>query len=130
MYFLLLWNGVGVGVGWGVWYPAWLNVVANPSPRLVTHTVKKIESFEKLYLASYKVLLYEIAHTNAAVDYLAIIAHNPGITELFNYIGNATIDDLPTCGMGIFTFDIDSWDEIAAHKGKLEWYSWPKKVKN
>jgi phosphohistidine phosphatase len=91
---------------------------------------EKIESFEKLYLASYKVLLYEIAHTNAAVDYLAIIAHNPGITELFNYIGNATIDDLPTCGMGIFTFDIDSWDEIAAHKGKLEWYSWPKKVKN
>ena len=87
-----------------------------------------ILKLEKLYLASHKVILYEISNTDSDIDSLAIIGHNPGMTELFNYIGNATIDNLPTCGMGLFKLDIKNWNEITAHKGKLEWYNWPKKV--
>lgn len=88
---------------------------------------EKIESLDKLYLAGYQVILNEIINTKKNIDTLAIIGHNPGITYLFNSIGNATIDNLPTCGMGLFKFDIKDWKELMLKKGQLEWYSWPKK---
>ncbi len=90
----------------------------------------KIEHLDNLYLASYKTILHEIAATKKNVDSLVVISHNPGITELFNHIGNATIDNLPTCGMGLFAFEINDWKDMLIQKGKLEWYSWPKKVKS
>lgn len=86
-----------------------------------------IEGLDKLYLASYQVIFNEIANTKNNIDSLAIIAHNPGITYLFNSIGNATIDNLPTCGMGLFKFEIKDWKDIKIKKGQLDWYSWPKK---
>lgn len=80
----------------------------------------------KLYLANYHVLLYQLANL-PEINCVAVIAHNPGLTDLFNFIGNAKLDNLPTCGMGLFNIDISQWSDIKLHAGKLEWYDWPKK---
>ena len=88
---------------------------------------EKITFSDNMYLATYQELADEIRNTENGIFTLALVGHNPGITELFNFIGNAVIDNMPTCGMGLFQFEINDWKDIAAHKGKLEWYSWPKK---
>ena len=88
---------------------------------------EKIVFPDTIYLATHKELLDEIAGTEKNVDMLALVGHNPGITEFFNYLGDATIDNMPTCSIGLFQFEIDNWNDIDAHKGKLIWYSWPKK---
>lgn len=80
----------------------------------------------KLYLASSEFMLNMIAETANEYKSIALIAHNPGITDLFNFLGNDTIDNLPTCGMALFAFDIHSWDLIKKNRGKCLWYSWPK----
>jgi phosphohistidine phosphatase len=86
----------------------------------------QLEVLSKLYLASAEEMLDAIKKTEDKVDSLALIAHNPGMTDLFNMLGNVTLDNLPTCGMALFEFDIDSWKRIKNHENILLWYSWPK----
>ena len=88
----------------------------------------QLEVSNKLYLASASVMLTAIAQTADECENLAMIAHNPGITDLFNILGNDTIDNLPTCGMALFAFDIRSWKLIKENRGNCIWYSWPKGI--
>jgi len=111
-------------------------VKISPSKRTVQtaahfekHLKWKSESIEfvpELYNASHHVLFKAITGTDNAIDIIAIVAHNPGITDLFNYVGTSVIDNLPTTGIGLFTFETDDWNKLEPHQGKLLWYSAPK----
>ena len=78
---------------------------------------EKIIFSDKIYLATYEELVDEIANTEKSIDTLALVGHNPGITELFNYVGNATIDNMPTCGIGLFQFEIKDWKSSWSIRG-------------
>jgi len=88
----------------------------------------QLEVSNNLYLASADFMLNMIAQTPDDYKSIVLIAHNPGITDLFNFLGNDTIDNLPTCGMALFKFDIHSWKFINEYRGKCLWYSWPKAI--
>ena len=45
-------------------------------------------------------------------DILAICGHNPGLTSLINNFHAKGIDNLSTCGIMGFTFDIESWRDL------------------
>ncbi len=100
---------------------------ANTIAKLMDLAIEKIEVSDKLYLAFFEALLDEIVATNNNINSLAIVGHNPGMTELFNYIGNAPVIDIPTCGMALLNFNINDWKDIITQKGNLAWYSWPNK---
>ena len=100
---------------------------ANTLAKQLDLAIEKIEVLDNLYLASYEIILNEIANTNNRINSLAIVGHNPGMTDLFNSIGNAPVMDIPTCGMGLFIFKTNDWIDISTEKGNLDWYSWPGK---
>jgi phosphohistidine phosphatase len=78
-----------------------------------------------LYLASKPLLLETIKSTPKHINNLVVIAHNPGMTDLFNSLGQIHLDNLPTCGMALFRLNKDSWETLV--NAELVWFNWPSK---
>lgn len=79
-----------------------------------------------LYLASPREILHVIHQTEDSCQTLALLAHNPGITTLANYLcPEARIANVPTCGVVILEFDIDSWEALNP-PGTLIQFDYPK----
>ncbi len=88
---------------------------------------EQIDWRDELYLASPAILLDAIIHTPEQVDTLALLAHNPGITDLANRLCPAAdIDNVPTAGIVTLKFPINSWQQTAAN-GELVDFDFPKK---
>jgi len=85
---------------------------------------KEIQLEENIYEASREMLLDTIYQLDDGVSFVMLFGHNPGLTSLVNYFG-AEIDNLPTCGIAAFTFEVNLWKEV--EKGKLLFYEYPKK---
>lgn len=58
----------------------------------------KVDFFDELYEASIEELLEFINKQFKKYDSIAIISHNPELTELSNYIGDQYIINIPTSG--------------------------------
>jgi phosphohistidine phosphatase len=86
-----------------------------------------IQSNPELYLESKSTLLKAIRQLNNTYNTVFIVGHNPGLTDLINYLSLETIDNLPTSGAFAISFDTDSWDNIDTGSGKLLFYEYPKK---
>lgn len=53
--------------------------------------------------------------------------HNNGITEFVNYLTNAEIDNMPTCGIAKIRFDIQQWEMVSKGNGELIYFDYPKR---
>lgn len=62
------------------------------------------------------------------IESIMIFGHNPGWTELTNYLSGSKIYNIPTCGVAEIDFDVLSWKEIGAEKGNLIFLDYPKKL--
>lgn len=58
-------------------------------------------------------------------DFIALVGHNPGMSDLLYYL-TGQLQDVPTCAMMLIEFDVDSWMEIIEDAGKLVYYDYPK----
>lgn len=86
---------------------------------------KEIQLEKKIYEASLKTLLETVHQLDDVVSSVMLFGHNPGLTSLINYFGTA-IDNLPTCGIAAFAFEVNHWKEV--EKGTLLFYEYPKKA--
>ncbi len=89
---------------------------------------KEIVKTRDLYLASIGTTLKIIRQVEDSINSLMIFGHNPGWTDLTNYLSNAYIDNVPTCGVVAIEFDINHWVEVDKGKGKLLFFEYPKKL--
>ncbi len=83
---------------------------------------------EQLYLASYNELLAFIRRSPSSVDSLALIAHNPGITDLANFFLEEAIHNIPTSGFVYMSFDVDTWEEVKSGSMKDHAFHYPKEL--
>ena len=88
----------------------------------------KIEFHKELYLASPTTILSHIHSVPNTVNELMVVAHNPGVTQLVNYLANENFGDIPPTGMACVTFDITSWNEIK-NNGNLGFFIYPNMFK-
>lgn len=79
-----------------------------------------------LYHASKMALLREIKKTDDRFELLFLFGHNPGLTELINFLGG-DLDNLPTCGQFGFILNIHRWADITAENAEVWFYDYPKK---
>lgn len=87
--------------------------------------VDAIRTSVKMYNAIISVLKEQITQFDGAESCLALLAHNPGISQLASYLGSADHFQLPTAGAVCFSFNIENWAEIKPASGKLLWYFSP-----
>lgn len=89
---------------------------------------KHIMTDESIYLAGVSTLLEVIRHIDDALHQVILVGHNPGLTDLADYLTNCQIDNIPTCGIFCMDFDIRSWKEVAKGEGKFVFFDYPKKA--
>lgn len=61
-------------------------------------------------------------------EHLALVGHNPGLTDLGQWLCAQAPDWLPTCGMLTLDLDIDEWSEVDRECATLVDYDYPKKA--
>jgi len=88
---------------------------------------EKIDWRKELYLASPPTILNLISHTPLHVSCLALLAHNPDITELAEQLSGQYIGNIPTAGSVALTADIEDWACVNTH-WKLNLFDYPKRT--
>ena len=76
----------------------------------------------RIYEAGTVSLYYLILEYFDKTDNLMIVGHNPGLTELNNYVCNEMIDNIPTAGV----VGLDFEKNIAPHQARRLFYLYPK----
>ncbi|MDX8392205.1 MAG: histidine phosphatase family protein [Mariprofundaceae bacterium] len=75
----------------------------------LTFPTAQIEWVNELYLASATGMMAIIRHTPDTFNTLALVAHNPGISDLAASLANINIGNIPTCGTVHLRCDSDNW---------------------
>jgi phosphohistidine phosphatase len=78
-----------------------------------------------IYDASESALLKVIYELPNDKDFIALVGHNPSVSQVLYYLSGA-IKDVPPCSVALIEFDLDTWAEIYEQTGKLTFYSTPK----
>lgn len=89
---------------------------------------EKIATDRALYECAAKDILTVIRATDNKYDNIAIVCHNPAITDFVNQYSNKYLVNVPTTGAVHITFDTDDWAAISGN-GKLNWILRPKELK-
>ncbi|MCG9971794.1 SixA phosphatase family protein [Christiangramia crocea] len=77
---------------------------------------KDFKVIDDLYTFNQNELLSVIRSCPDDINKLFVFGHNPGMTILVNSLGDKKMDNLPTTGLCVIDFDVDSWKDI--QKGK------------
>ena len=107
-------------------------IISSPAERAMS-TAKafasedKIFTDQRLYLESISRLLTIIHEQDDAIQCVALVSHNPGITDFANFLAKADIENIPTSGIVGIQYDCNSWKEIEKGKGKMLFFEVPKK---
>ena len=87
-----------------------------------------IKTDRRLYHADEETILTVIREIKDNKNVVMVFSHNPGLTEFVNTLmnGELDIDNVPTCGVVAFQFDLVSWKDVDWGKGKLLFFDYPK----
>ena len=112
-------------------------IVASPALRAITtaHLIagkqgfpeQDIQQRDELYDASVDELLDCVHSLDNQYASIALVAHNPGLTSLCNYLSGESIANLPTCAVAVIEFDLDDWRAVNQDTGRLVLYEYPRK---
>ncbi|MCL6494623.1 MAG: histidine phosphatase family protein [Ignavibacterium sp.] len=81
---------------------------------------------DNLYLASYITLLKKLKQLNNNINTIFLVGHNPGLTDLHNFLCKEEIDNIPTCGVVGLKTD-KNWGDISSKAFELDFFEYPKK---
>lgn len=85
-----------------------------------------IEQESVIYEAHTDEIMYLIRNLNDDFHRVMIVGHNPAFTGMVGLLTNSFIENMPTAGMALISFHIDTWRQVAPGSGKLEWFDYPK----
>jgi len=81
-----------------------------------------------LYHAVPGVVMEVVASAAAAarLSHVAVVGHNPGLSDLVDWLTGEPIGHLPTCGVVTIAVTASGFDEVAAGSGRLTLLETPK----
>jgi phosphohistidine phosphatase len=81
-----------------------------------------------LYLATPDEMLELIRSFGSSLAHVAMVGHNPGLTDLANRLGSTRIDNVPTTGVVRLELDVDAWSDAGPGRGRVADFDFPKKA--
>lgn len=78
----------------------------------ISSPIVPILPVDELYNAPAKQISEIIQKTNNQIDTLALVAHNPGLTDFLNLYTNVRIDNLPTGSAVFLNTNISHWGDF------------------
>lgn len=92
-----------------------------------THLIRYDET---LYEADYRTIADAVKSIPSTQKTVFLIGHNPGLTELAQYISGHSIDNIPTCGIVCVKLKEDDWRSIGENSTLFVSFDYPKKHTN
>jgi phosphohistidine phosphatase len=83
-----------------------------------------IETNEQIYDSGEGVLFKIITQFSDEHDFVALVGHNPGISEVLYYL-TGKVKDVATGTVALIDFEIDTWSEVSGKAGNLFYYDEP-----
>lgn len=80
----------------------------------------------EIYEAHAQTLLEVVNNLDNSSNFTALFGHNPGLSNLANYLCNNASFELPTCGMILLKFPFDAWEMISRDTAELILFDYPK----
>lgn len=82
---------------------------------------------ERIYLATAGELIKLLQAIDEELLDVLLVGHNPGITDLANYLVGGRLENVPTCGVLSVELPFTSWRHLERAAGTLLFYDYPKK---
>ena len=95
----------------------------------IEYPFEKIVEEKEIYHADVNELLDVIKDIDDSNDTIIMVGHNPGFTDLANYLTTTRIDNIPTTGIFCVEFDVNSWEKIHKESGEFKLFDYPKKIR-
>lgn len=80
-----------------------------------------------LYHADAEDLLAELRGLDPALERVALVGHNPALTDLANRLAGTSLVKLPTAAVFTVELPVDDWSAVAPGSGRLVDYDYPKR---
>lgn len=112
-------------------------ILSSPSKRTsqtVNYFTKKFPNLinikfdESIYAAHFQKILELVKSLSNDFNSVMIAGHNPGLTDLTNYLTKDFIDNIPTCGI-ISLQSENEWKNFCEGCCKVEFFYYPKQFK-
>jgi phosphohistidine phosphatase len=94
---------------------------------LINFPFTKVKISPALYDASTMELIIVIKEIDVNIKSVLLVGHNPGLTELANYLSGNPIDNIPTCGVVELFYKRKTWQEIELGSCETGFFEYPKK---
>lgn len=92
----------------------------------ITIPFNKIQPENMIYEAGVGTLLSLINHLENRYSKVALFGHNPGLSELADYLSDEYLGNIPTSGIVHLQFNIDDdWKLINGGTGRVMWKAYP-----
>jgi phosphohistidine phosphatase len=88
-------------------------------------SISKPMQNEDIYEAGERDLLHIINAFEDKYDFIGLIGHNPGISQMLYYF-TGKMNDVPPGTAALIIFRFDEWKLISQNTGTLTWFSSPK----
>jgi phosphohistidine phosphatase len=79
-----------------------------------------------IYEADVQSLLAVLNKLDNTFQSVALVGHNPGITEFANYLTDEGIPDMPTAGVVVINFPFSDWRQLSQETGDVLLFDYPK----
>ena len=86
----------------------------------------RVRHLHELYLATDKKILELLEEHRQGCEHVVVVAHNPGLTDLYNRIVAEPIDNMPTLAVASIEMPDNRWTSVAPGTGRLLDYFTPK----
>lgn len=93
--------------------------------RVFEYSTDEIIINQDLYLADAAEIMAVITATDNSRKSLMIFGHNPGFTEIANFLSGLNIENLPTAGLVMLKFNTESWKGVSKKCLADEFFDFP-----
>ncbi len=94
----------------------------------INYPIEFLQRESGLYLASLEQLLDVILSQDDGFNSLMLFGHNPGLTDLVNFVQPGLTSNLPTAGVVSVGIHQDDWNLYNQPSTELLVHDWPKKL--
>ncbi len=95
---------------------------------VIGYPAKKIVLDVRVYEAAASDLIDLVRETDDKIGSVMVFGHNPAVTGLVNLLSETSLDNLPTCGVAEFRFDIKTWGKLGKVPARDARIDYPKKA--
>ena len=107
-------------------------LVSSPALRTITTanifsehlSLQRANTDVRIYDADEDTMLDVVHELPSAYNSIALIGHNPGISQLLRYY-TGHIRDMETCAVAVVEFDVKDWSAVGRKSGNAVYYSSP-----